>query len=86
VVNAQKPRQVLDALRAFYESSYTNVHRGAYLLAKRGSERFEGSREMVRAFINACGCAKTQVGRGSEPFCRRTLVSAVHRLSVTCRC
>ena len=25
-VSAQKPRQVLDALRAFYETSYTNVH------------------------------------------------------------
>ena len=27
-VTAQKPRQVLDALRGFYETSYTNVHRG----------------------------------------------------------
>jgi hypothetical protein len=27
-VTAQKPRQVLDALREFYETSYTNVHRG----------------------------------------------------------
>jgi cysteine desulfurase/selenocysteine lyase len=52
-VSAQKPRQVLDALREFYETSYTNVHRGVYLLAERATERFEGSRETVRAFINA---------------------------------
>jgi len=52
-VSAQKPRQVLDALRDFYETSYTNVHRGVYLLAERATERFEGSREKVRAFINA---------------------------------
>ena len=52
-VTAQKPRQVLDALREFYETSYTNVHRGVYLLAERATERFEGSREKVRAFINA---------------------------------
>jgi cysteine desulfurase/selenocysteine lyase len=52
-VTAQKPRQVLDALREFYETSYTNVHRGVYLLAERATERFESSREKVRAFINA---------------------------------
>jgi cysteine desulfurase / selenocysteine lyase len=52
-VTAQKPRQVLDALREFYEKSYTNVHRGVYLLAERATERFEGAREKVRAFTNA---------------------------------
>ena len=52
-VSAQKPTQVLDALREFYESSYTNVHRGVYLLAERATERFEGAREKVRAFVNA---------------------------------
>jgi cysteine desulfurase / selenocysteine lyase len=52
-VTAQKPRQVLDALREFYETSYTNVHRGVYLLAERATERFEGAREKVRAFTNA---------------------------------
>jgi cysteine desulfurase/selenocysteine lyase len=51
--SAQKPRQVLDALREFYETSYSNVHRGVYLLAERATERFEGSREKVRAFINS---------------------------------
>jgi cysteine desulfurase / selenocysteine lyase len=52
-VTAQKPRQVLDALREFYETSYTNVHRGVYLLAERATERFEGAREKVRAFTSA---------------------------------
>ena len=52
-VSAQKPRQVLDAQREFYETSYTNVHRGVYLLAERATERFEGAREKVRTFINA---------------------------------
>ncbi len=52
-VTAQKPRQVPDALREFYETSYTNVHRGVYLLAERATECFEGSREKVRALINA---------------------------------
>ena len=42
-VSAQKPRHVLDAQREFYETSYTNVHRGVYLLAERATERFEGA-------------------------------------------
>jgi cysteine desulfurase/selenocysteine lyase len=52
-VSAQKPRQVLDTLREFYETSYSNVHRGVYLLAERATERFEGAREKVRALVNA---------------------------------
>jgi cysteine desulfurase / selenocysteine lyase len=52
-VSAQKPRQVLDAQRELYETSYTNVHRGVYLLAERATKRFEGAREKVRGFIAA---------------------------------
>jgi cysteine desulfurase / selenocysteine lyase len=29
------------------------LHRGVYLLAEQTTERFEGAREKVRAFINA---------------------------------
>ena len=52
-VTAQKPRQVLDAMRDFYETSYGNVHRGVYTLSERATEAFEGAREKVRAFVNA---------------------------------
>ena len=51
--STQKPRQVLDAMREFYEHSYANVHRGVYRLAERATEGFEGAREKVRAFVNA---------------------------------
>jgi cysteine desulfurase/selenocysteine lyase len=51
--SSQKPRQVLDAMRAFYETSYANVHRGVYDLAGRATEGYEGAREKVRAFVNA---------------------------------
>ena len=50
---AQKPRQVLDAMRAFYEHSYANVHRGVYGLAERATEGYEGARRTVAAFVNA---------------------------------
>src|SRR3954453_6811604 len=51
--STQKPRQVLDAMREFYEHSYANVHRGVYTLAERATAGYEGAREKVRAFINA---------------------------------
>jgi cysteine desulfurase/selenocysteine lyase len=51
--SAQKPRQVIDAIRHTYETSYANVHRGAYRLSALATDAFEASREKVRAFINA---------------------------------
>jgi cysteine desulfurase / selenocysteine lyase len=52
-VSAQKPRQVLDTLRDFYETSYGNVHRGVYTLSERSTEAYEGARAKVAAFVNA---------------------------------
>src|SRR5438552_15366904 len=51
--SSQKPRQVLDAMTTFYETSYANVHRGVYVLAERATEGLEHARERVRAFLNA---------------------------------
>jgi cysteine desulfurase/selenocysteine lyase len=51
--SSQKPRQVLDVIREFYETSYANVHRGVYLLSERATEAYEGARETARGFINA---------------------------------
>ncbi len=52
-VTAQKPRQVLDVMRDFYETSYGNVHRGVYTLSERSTAAFEGAREKVAEFVNA---------------------------------
>ncbi|HEY2940290.1 MAG TPA: cysteine desulfurase [Gaiellaceae bacterium] len=52
-VSSQKPRQVLDALRSFYETSYGNVHRGVYLLSERATSAYEGARSKLAAFVNA---------------------------------
>ena len=52
-VTAQKPRQVLDKLRTFYETSYANVHRGVYTLSERSTAEYEGAREKVARFVNA---------------------------------
>jgi cysteine desulfurase / selenocysteine lyase len=51
--SSQKPRQMLEAMTHFYETSYANVHRGVYRLAERATEALEGAREKVRALVNA---------------------------------
>jgi cysteine desulfurase/selenocysteine lyase len=50
---SQKPRQVIDAMSSFYETSYANVHRSVYQLAERATEAFEGARDKAAAFVNA---------------------------------
>jgi cysteine desulfurase/selenocysteine lyase len=50
---SQKPRQVLDALRDFYETSYANVHRGVYELSERATAGYEGARQKLATLVNA---------------------------------
>jgi cysteine desulfurase/selenocysteine lyase len=50
---SQKPRQVLDAERAFYEQHNAAVHRGAHQLAEEATDDFERARETVAHFIGA---------------------------------
>jgi cysteine desulfurase/selenocysteine lyase len=52
-VTTHKPRQVLDVLRTFYETSYGNVHRGVYTLSERATAEYEGARTKVARFVNA---------------------------------
>jgi cysteine desulfurase/selenocysteine lyase len=49
----QKPRQVLDAIVAYYSTSNANVHRGAYGLAVEATEAYEAARGTVARFVNA---------------------------------
>jgi len=51
--SAQKPRQVLDAMDTFQETSYANVHRGVYAIAVEADDAFEGARAAVARFIGA---------------------------------
>jgi cysteine desulfurase/selenocysteine lyase len=64
-VTAQKPRQVLDKLRTFYETSYANVHRGVYTLSERSTAEYEGAREKVARFINAPSSREVVFLRGA---------------------
>lgn len=61
----QKPTQVLDVLRDYYEHDNANVHRGVHILAERATADYENSREKVRAFINAKETAEVLFTRGT---------------------
>src|SRR5450756_1031157 len=50
---SHKPRQVLDAERAFYEHHNSAVHRGAHQLAEEATDAYESARETVARFIGA---------------------------------
>ena len=50
---SQKPRQVLDAMTAYYERSNANVHRGIHVLAEEATALYEGARDDVASLISA---------------------------------
>ena len=50
---SQKPVQVLNALRSYYEHDNANVHRGVHTLSSRATDAYEGAREKIAKFVNA---------------------------------
>ena len=50
---SQKPTAVLDAVRAYYDTDNSNVHRGVHTLAARATEAYEAARVKVARMINA---------------------------------
>jgi cysteine desulfurase/selenocysteine lyase len=49
----QKPKQVIEAVRRYYERENANIHRGVHYLSQVATESYESVREKIRAFINA---------------------------------
>ncbi|MCC8138121.1 MAG: SufS family cysteine desulfurase [Clostridiales bacterium] len=50
---SQKPVQVLDAVREFYETKNANPFRGLYPLSEEATEAYEDARRTVKEFIHA---------------------------------
>jgi cysteine desulfurase/selenocysteine lyase len=50
---SQKPRQVIDAMTAFYEKHNANIHRASHQLGEEATEAYEGARIKVGEFIGA---------------------------------
>lgn len=61
----QKPKQVLQTIKEYYEQDNANVHRGVHTLSERATRAYEGAREKVRRFINAGETAEVLFTRGT---------------------
>jgi cysteine desulfurase/selenocysteine lyase len=61
----QKPRQVIDAERRYYEETNANVHRGVHYLSERATEQYEAVRELACRFVGAADPAEIVFLRGT---------------------
>ncbi len=50
---SQKPRQVVEAIEAFYHNYNSNVHRAIYELGAEATEAYEAARDKMAKFVNA---------------------------------
>src|SRR5215472_15609622 len=62
---SQRPRQVTGAMLDYFEKFNSNIHRAAYHIAEEATERYEATREKVRAFINAASTKEIINTRGT---------------------
>ncbi|MFR2892414.1 aminotransferase class V-fold PLP-dependent enzyme [Peptoniphilus grossensis] len=49
----QKPREIIENIKNFYENENGNPHRGAHYLAMKSTEVYEGARQKVADFVGA---------------------------------
>jgi cysteine desulfurase/selenocysteine lyase len=62
---SQKPRQVIEETRDFYENHNANVHRAVHTLSQEASELYEEAHEEVSKFISADGIEEIVFVRGT---------------------
>jgi len=61
----QKPQAVLDAIRNYYETLNSNIHRGVHTLSELATKAYEGARLKARAFLNAGDAREIVFVRGA---------------------
>ena len=62
---SQKPKQVLDAIRDFYENSNANPHRGAYSLSVQATEKYHAARARIARFLGVADSDSLIFTRGT---------------------
>ncbi len=72
---SQKPVSVIQTLQDYYEGYNSNVHRGVHTLGTKATDRYEGAREKVRAFINASSTEEVIFTRGTTTSINTVAVS-----------
>jgi cysteine desulfurase / selenocysteine lyase len=61
----QKPRQVIDAEKDYYEQHNANIHRAVHTLSQEATELYENAREKIGRFINVKDPAEIIFVRGT---------------------
>ena len=61
----QRPQQVIDRIKYYYENENSNVHRGAHTLAAASTDAYENARGIVRDFIGAPSTEEIVFVRGT---------------------
>jgi cysteine desulfurase/selenocysteine lyase len=72
--SSHKPRQVLEAERAFVEEHYSNVHRGVHTLSQEATDAYEAARSTVASFIG---------GQHDEVVFTKNVTEAINLVSYT---
>src|SRR5579875_1785190 len=73
--SSQHPRQVLEAMDHYYETTHANVHRGVYAIAEEATRRYEEARAKVARFIGA--------GSASEVVFTKNVTEAINLVAQT---
>jgi cysteine desulfurase / selenocysteine lyase len=61
----QKPRQVIERIRSFYEAENANIHRGVHHLSEVSTKAYEASRAKVASFLGAAQAEEVVFTRGA---------------------
>ena len=61
----QKPKQVIEAVKKFYENHNANIHRAIHTLSQESTELYEEAREEVAKFIKASSAEEIVFLRGT---------------------
>jgi len=63
--SAQKPRQVVEAVDAYYTTYYANIHRGVHELSMRATDAYEAARKRIAKAIHAADPREVIFVRGA---------------------
>lgn len=62
---AQKPRQVIETVDAYYRETNSNIHRGVHTLSEKATAIYETARDKVKEFISADSTKEIVFVRGA---------------------
>ncbi|MCF6170013.1 MAG: cysteine desulfurase [Bacteroidales bacterium] len=61
----QKPRQVIERIKKYYEEENSNVHRGVHYLSQLATDKYEAARAYIARYINAASEKEIVFTRGT---------------------